>query len=121
MTLLATDRMFGGSDRKGSFLGLGSSRWKQRALYDAVKDSYALYTPGIRLARVSVFDRIGDLEVGKAMHSGIPLDPAALRDFITTRTTGSLQTGGVGDQRVRIRHRTLEGQSPLVATKAGRN
>lgn len=86
----STDRMFGGSDRKGSFLDLGSSRWKQRALYDAVRDAYALHTPGIRLARVSVFDRIGGLEVGKAMISGTPLDPAALRDFIRARATGRL-------------------------------
>jgi hypothetical protein len=125
----STDRMFGGSDRKGSFLNLGSSRWKQRALYDAVRDSYALHTPGIRLARVSIFDRIGGLEVGKAMKDGTPLDPVALRDFITARTIGSLQPGRVGDQRDQIRDRTRnrtrdripEGQGPLVATEAGRN
>jgi hypothetical protein len=69
---------------------------------------------GIQLARVSIFDRIGGLEVGKAMHSGTPLDPAALRDFITSRTTGGLQPGGVEDQRVRLRDR----QAPATCRSA---
>lgn len=82
----SSDAMFGGSDRPGQFSRLGPSRWKQRALYDAVKDAYASHTPGIALARVSIHDEIGGLNVNWATRNGVLLDPAALRGFIDART-----------------------------------
>ncbi|PTT66999.1 DUF7255 family protein [Arthrobacter sp. HMWF013] len=87
-----SDAMFGGSDSPGEFVRLGASRWKQRALYDAVKDAYAAHTPGVSLARVSIHDDIGGVNVNWAAQRGILLDSAALRDFIETRTTTHCQS-----------------------------
>lgn len=44
--------------RKGLWDLWARSRWKQRALYDAIKDAYALYSPKVSLARVSIHDQI---------------------------------------------------------------
>lgn len=82
----SSDRMFGGSDRPGVLGPLGSSRWKQRALYDAVKDAHAVHTSGVSLARVSIHDEVGGLNVNMATEKGILLEPEALRSFIAART-----------------------------------
>jgi hypothetical protein len=78
--------MFGGSDAPGVFGDRGSSRWKQRALYDAVRDAYAWSTPGANLARISIHDEIGGLSVNWATSHGLLLDPLELREFIESRT-----------------------------------
>lgn len=82
----SSDAMFGGSDAPGVFSGKGSSRWKQRALYDAVRDAYAWATPRVRLARISIHDEIGGLNVNWATSHGLLLDPRDLREFIDSRT-----------------------------------
>lgn len=82
----SSNRMFGGSDPEGVLGELGPSRWKQRAIYDAIKDAYALYTPGVSLARVSIHDEIGGLNVNMATRKEIPFNPAVLRAFIKSRT-----------------------------------
>lgn len=81
----SSDRMFRGSDEKGILGSLGSSRWKQRALYDAIKDAYALYSP-VSLARVSIHDQIGGMNINQATKKDILLEPEALRAFVTART-----------------------------------
>lgn len=50
-------RMFGGADPDGVFGKFGAPRWKQRALYDAMKD-VAAATRCVRLARVSIYDEV---------------------------------------------------------------
>jgi hypothetical protein len=82
----SSDAMFGGSDAPGVFGDRGSSRWKQRALYDAVRDAYAWSTPGANLARISIHDEIGGLSVNWATSHGLLLDPLELREFIESRT-----------------------------------
>lgn len=82
----STDNMFGGSDPAKTFTNLGSSRWKQRALYDSVKDAYATYTKGASLVRISIHDEIDGVNVGLALNKGHQLDPDALRVFIGERT-----------------------------------
>lgn len=82
----ATEKMFGEADPPGVFELHGSPRWKQRALYDAVKDAYAVHTPGISMARVSLYDQIGGTDVHRLLKRGVSLDPAALRDFVAART-----------------------------------
>lgn len=82
----SSDAMFGGSDAPGVFSEKGSSRWKQRALYDAVRDAHARFTPGLTLARVSIHDEIGGLSVNWATSHGLLLDPMELREFIESRT-----------------------------------
>lgn len=52
----STEKMFGPSDLPKSFVRYGSSRWKQRAFYDYVKDVSYLYT-GIPVVRLSIYDQ----------------------------------------------------------------
>lgn len=85
------DRMFGGSDGPGVLGPLGASRWKQRAVYDALKDVYTLHTSGVALARVSIHDEIGGINVNRATKKDVLLDPEALRDFIQSRTVSAGQ------------------------------
>lgn len=82
----SSDRMFGGSDGEGILWPLGSSRWKQRAVYDALKDAYALHSSGVSLARVSIYDEIGGMNVNWATRREVLLEPVVLRDFMESRT-----------------------------------
>ncbi|GBE20919.1 MAG TPA: hypothetical protein ENH00_09575 [Actinobacteria bacterium] len=81
--------MFGRGDEPGILAGGGSPRWKQRAFYDAVKDAFALTTRSYRVARLSIYDRIGDIELGEALSLGIGLDPEALTSFIWKRSASA--------------------------------
>lgn len=82
----STDKMFGGSDPAKTFTNLGSSRWKQRALYDSVKDAYAIYTSGASLVRISIHDEVDGVNVGLALNKGHTLNPDGLRALIEQRT-----------------------------------
>jgi hypothetical protein len=77
--------MFGAPSAPGVLIGPGSPRWKQRALYDAVKDVAALQSPTLQLCRVSVYDRIGPTELGAAL-GGASIDVRHLSEFIEQRT-----------------------------------
>lgn len=81
----STDKMFGGSDPTKTFTNLGSSRWKQRALYDTVKDAYAIFTMGTSLVRISIHDEIDGVNVGLALNKGHQLNPDGLRALIEKR------------------------------------
>lgn len=81
--------MFGESDEPGVLGSLGSSRWKQRAVYDALKDAYALHTQGVALARVSIHDEVGGMNVNQATKKDILLNPVALQGFIRSRTVSA--------------------------------
>ncbi len=48
---------WGKSSPLGKLSNGGASRWKQRALYDFIKDIAPL-TIGIRMARISIWDRV---------------------------------------------------------------
>lgn len=81
------EAMFGSADPPGMFPSAGASRWKQRALYDAMKDAVALDHPEIRVARLAIVDCLGrvDLAAGLERRSAIDLD--ALRGLIAQRST----------------------------------
>ena len=85
----STEKMFGEADRPGVFGRNGSPRWKQRALYDAVRDAYAVHTPGVTMARVSLHDQIGGIGGHLLGKKGVSLDPVALREFVMKRTVPS--------------------------------
>lgn len=53
----STDRQFGPASISQNFQGKGSSRWKQRAYYDFLKDVLQL-TSQIPLARISIYDEV---------------------------------------------------------------
>jgi len=81
------ERLFGAADTPGSFDAGGAPRWKQRALYDAIKDAYALAGLGVRLARLSVYDRCDGVELGAILAGHERVDPDALALLAKERTT----------------------------------
>lgn len=80
-----TELMFGTPSASKSLDGVGSPRWKQRALYDAMRDLAAL-NGVVKLARVSIFDDISGVPLGLALSGAARLDLNALSDFIAERT-----------------------------------
>jgi hypothetical protein len=79
--------MFGPPGEAGVLEGAGAPRWKQRALYDAIKDIAALTSTALHLVRLSVWDTIGDVRLGDALSGGAPIDPERLRELVEQRTT----------------------------------
>lgn len=65
-TNTSREATFGPADLPGTFASNGAPRWKQRALYDAMKDAYALSGHQYRVARVSVHDPISGVTLGEA-------------------------------------------------------
>lgn len=80
------ERQFGPAAARRDFTGNGGPRWKQRALYDAVRDAVALQTEGIGLIRVSIHDQIDGVPLGKLLKPGKPIAPQQLRNLIAHRT-----------------------------------
>lgn len=76
----STSRMFAGGEPKD--LTAGSPRWKQRALYDAIKDAAAAATNGPNLARISIYATVDGVAMEQAIFSG---EPSAIRDLIESR------------------------------------
>jgi hypothetical protein len=68
-----------------TFEGVGSPRWKQRALYDAIRDLAAV-SGVVKLARVAIFDQIGGAPLGLALDGGAHLDLEALQELVAERT-----------------------------------
>lgn len=56
-TNTSCEKMFGPSQQNGDLSGFGSSRWKQRAFYDFVKDISYLVT-SIPVVRLSIYDPV---------------------------------------------------------------
>lgn len=82
----STERMFGPADAPGVFEPSGSPRWKQRALYDAMRD--ALAAAGVvRLSRVAVWDEVGDTTLARVLDGRADADHDALAQLIDTRST----------------------------------
>jgi hypothetical protein len=82
----AAERQFGPASARRDFTGNGGPRWKQRALYDAVRDAVALYTEGIGLIRVSIYDEINGVPLGKLLKPGKLVAPQQLEELIARRT-----------------------------------
>lgn len=80
--------MFGPASAPGDHIGVGSPRWRQRALYDAVRDIWAQENPHWRLARLSMYDVVDGVRLNEVLTGKHPLDPARLRGLIQARTTG---------------------------------
>lgn len=72
---------------------LGPSRWKQRALYGAVKDAYACHR-NVSLARISVPDTINGVSVQRELKKGRLLDPKGLRTLLEGRTVPKVRKAG---------------------------
>jgi hypothetical protein len=81
----STERMFGPADAPGVFDSSGAPRWKQRALYDAMRDAVAA-AGAVRLSRVAVWDVIGDTTLARVLDGRAEVDHDALADLVARRT-----------------------------------
>jgi hypothetical protein len=85
-TSASTARMFGNGAPPGDLAGAGRApRWKQRALYDALKDAYAA-TAKVPLARLSVWDEVSGELLGSVLERRATVDPAVVRQLLELRT-----------------------------------
>jgi hypothetical protein len=76
-------RFFGSPSTPGDFTGVGAPRWRQRAFYDATKDTLT----GRRLARISVHDIvITGSAVETLLRHPDPTAATGLQVLIATRT-----------------------------------
>jgi len=78
-------RMFSGGTA-GDLDGDGAPRWKQRALYDAIKDTVPASGGGVRVARVATYDRVDGVQLGAMLDGLAAIDVAAIRALVETRT-----------------------------------
>jgi hypothetical protein len=61
-----SEKQFGTSSEPGNLNGSGSSRWKQRAFYDFLRDVYSYLQPK-PVYRLSVYDKIGDMTINAVL------------------------------------------------------
>jgi hypothetical protein len=66
-------------------LEAGAPRWKQRALYDAIKDLWALENQ-VQFARLSIYDAVGGVLLGSVLEGRAAANSDALQDLLQTRT-----------------------------------
>jgi hypothetical protein len=78
--------MFGAGAPPGQLTDGGAPRWKQRALYDAVKDA-AAHERELRVARLSVYDEMSGLPLGGALEGRHSVDIQELRELLSARTS----------------------------------
>lgn len=80
--------MFGSAADAGDLSGpSGAPRWKQRALYDAMKDMWALQAHARPVVRLSVHDVVGGVQLGAVLELRAEAEPHAVARFADTRTT----------------------------------
>jgi hypothetical protein len=82
------DAHFGPGDPPGEFADGGAPRWKQRALYDTIKDAASLSDGGVRLARVATHDLVGGVPLGDVLDHRASVSPNVLAAFVRARTNG---------------------------------
>jgi hypothetical protein len=84
-TTPSCEKLFGQGGPAGQVAGAGAPRWKQRALYDAIKDLAAISGDGPRLARLSIYDQLDGRELEAQLQRPAQSDPAALMDLVNRR------------------------------------
>lgn len=62
----STEKQFGKSAADGILTGDGSSRWRQRAFYDFLRD-VGQYVGNYKLIRISIYQRIEDKTIGEIL------------------------------------------------------
>ncbi|WP_422652888.1 DUF7255 family protein [Arthrobacter ipis] len=83
----STVKMFGTGGSPGELASGGAPRWKQRALYDAIKDAFAVHSRHHRLARLSIHDVIAGVSVNDLLTGKRGVAESALHEFLAARTT----------------------------------
>ena len=80
-TTSSAERLMGAADPAGELGPHGAPRWKQRALYDSMKD----LTTDVRLCRLSVYDNLGTETLGRVLTGHSTYKPARLATLIHNR------------------------------------
>lgn len=84
----STERMFAPADPPGHFGPHGAPRWKQRALYDAVKDLWSLWNDTVSLARVATHDVVADVPLQFGLDGLTKVPDGEILDLVERRTSG---------------------------------
>lgn len=79
------ERMFGAASQPGDFETGGAPRWKQRALYDAMKDAFAKSQSEYRLARVSVHDIVDGITLEQVLRTPTAQSGEAVARLVASR------------------------------------
>lgn len=82
----SAERMFGPADPDGVFGDRGAPRWKQRALYDAMKDTAAA-SGAVRLARISIYDRVAGALLNDVLYGRADIPAIAVAQLVDERST----------------------------------
>lgn len=80
------ERLFGEGGAPGDLSGAGAPRWKQRALYDAIKDAAAA-VGAVRLARVATVDMVAGVPLGDVLEGRVEVEPAIVVALVSERLT----------------------------------
>ncbi len=84
----SSSRMFGAGAPPGDLSGeAGAPRWKQRALYDAMKDAWAASAKSIGVARLSVYDNVSGCLLGDVLTGRTTLKSDDLLALVASRTS----------------------------------
>lgn len=79
-----SERQFGAAGTRGDFDRQGSPRAKQRALFNAIRDAHAV-AGNVRLARISIYDPIGDSTLGAVLDGRADYSAASARSAEPTK------------------------------------
>lgn len=83
----ATTRMFGEAAEPGNLSSPGGApRWKERALYDAMRDAAGSSLSDVHIARLSVWDEVAGVRLGDALDGRANVDVRALSQHLAERT-----------------------------------
>lgn len=82
---IGSTTQFGEGAHPGDLAGAGSPGWKQRALYDAMRDAAAA-TGAVRLARLAVHDDLGGVTLNEVLAEEADFDADRLLDLLERRT-----------------------------------
>jgi hypothetical protein len=77
--------MFAGGPR-GELDGAGAPRWKQRAFYDAMKDTGAGEEIGLSISRVAIYDTVDDVLLEEILERRVVVEPSAVLALVNQRT-----------------------------------
>lgn len=80
-------RLFGEGGAPGDLSGAGAPRWKQRALYDAMKDAAAA-AGAVRLARVATVDVVAGVPLGEVLEGRFDVEPSLVAGLVRQRLVG---------------------------------
>ena len=82
----SAERLFGRADPDGVFGVHGAPRWKQRALYDAMKDAAAAVGQ-VRLARISIYDTVEDVALNEVLYGRAHVSADSIAELVNQRTS----------------------------------